>query len=511
MEEGERRGEEENEEEVKEEEQEQEEAEEQQQLEAPARISVKSEEKQHQEEIVQRRWQFEEEVDEVDERDPLDKSVKELLSYHKHEKVKQNVDFRVPPPVDKRSLSHSYRSISPRKIKDLLRPQSAPQSAHAASSSSSSSSSASLSFRERFLEELRQQQQDDDEEIEAETAAAAEIHRFSFEYDDHEDDADGDSSSNVKQESPYRLTRRKIPQFDRSKSHPRLSYSNPPWLTANLTQGSQGSDGSTISTNTVVANPSTKFMRLRRKKLQEDEKALYHQVFQEAKIMQVRFVTCVEEANLFQKSLGRETRYRIVERGQREDAQWSMLLRDDRRLGKEELIPAGTGVRLAKMLVEVTDPLRDVRYLGTDHFFREHGRLQNEFRKHQTLLPVRELHRPQTTSSTSATHIARPSTAGGTTGNRRSSLQTLPSSATGFTPQNDPTPATNTYDKVSKYAGSIAAGSGGMIPVAVAPRSKFTRKEIEAKLREVLHSIVAKSRLAKQQLEQIEALGWNIA
>lgn len=50
----------------------------------------------------------------------LEVDTHKLFDYHKKEVVKQNVEFRVPPPVDKKSLHHRYETLSMKKMKLLL-------------------------------------------------------------------------------------------------------------------------------------------------------------------------------------------------------------------------------------------------------------------------------------------------------------------------------------------------------------------------------------------------------
>ena len=45
-------------------------------------------------------------------KDALEVDTQKLFDLHKQEVVKQNVEFRVPPPVDKKSLHHRYETLS---------------------------------------------------------------------------------------------------------------------------------------------------------------------------------------------------------------------------------------------------------------------------------------------------------------------------------------------------------------------------------------------------------------
>ena len=97
--------------------------------------------------------------------------------------------------------------------------------------------------------------------------------------------------------------------------------------------------------------------------------------------MQQKFTRCVEEANYFSHMLGKGDSYKITVRDSTEEAQWSSLLAFKGQPPKSSQIPKGSGQRIAKAQVEVHNQHKDTRYMGTDHFFREHGRLQHEFRE----------------------------------------------------------------------------------------------------------------------------------
>ena len=203
---------------------------------------------------------------------------------------------------------------------------------------------------------------------------------------------------------------------------------------------------------------SKRYIKERRQKQEEENDCLYLQIFQEAKQMQKRCLTCVDEANLFSKMLGKTTNYRIVGRDAREDATWKMLLMNNQQLGSSVTIPLGTGRRIEKMVIEVTEFQRETRFLPTEHFFREHGRLQHEIKRIKAVLPLA----PSSKSLSSSSSFRQ-------------------------------------RDGLAASSESVGGGAA----------SRNSRQEIELKLKEILDGTVQKAKLIQAQIEEIRALGWN--
>lgn len=231
-------------------------------------------------------------------------------------------------------------------------------------------------------------------------------------------------------------------------------------------------------------NPSAKFMRNRRIKREAESTALYTQVFQEAALMQRKFVACVREANVFAQSLGRRIVYRVIERDPLEDAAWETILQGNNPRLSGAAIPPGTGKRIEKTLVEVTEEGRDVRYLGTTHFFREHSRLQIEVNR---LLSVR----PKVPISDPEEEEARI---------RAAAMAAEEAAAAGHRDHHaNPKPA---YGLPPPLHASTPATAGS-------PSLRPPRAVIEAKLHEVLLLETEKVLRLKAQLKHLDSLGWN--
>ena len=241
---------------------------------------------------------------------------------------------------------------------------------------------------------------------------------------------------------------------------------------------------------------SIKFMKNRREKVESESLQLYRQVFEEAATMQRKFITCVREANVFAQILGRRVIFRIIERGPAEDAAWGRILqRDNPRLGGAT-IPSGTGTRIEKMLVEVAEEGRDVRYLGTNHFFREHSRLQVAVNKVLSCRPNMPISDPDEEEA-------------------RIRAATLAAEEAALAAHRDPHPHAHAHAKLlppkqaplDTHPAPAAAAAAAAQPAHLSLRPP--RPVIEAKLQEALLMETAKLLRLKAQLECIERLGWN--
>lgn len=238
-------------------------------------------------------------------------------------------------------------------------------------------------------------------------------------------------------------------------------------------------------------NPSIKFMRYRRIKREAESTALYTQVFQEATLMQRKFLSCVREANVFAQSLGRRIVYRVIERDPLEDAAWETILQGNNPRLQAAAIPPGTGKRIEKTLVEVTEEGRDVRYLGTTHFFREHSRLQIEVSRLLSVRPNVPISDPDVEEAriravALAAEEAAAAGQGQGQGQGHRDHHTNAKPAHGLPPPaHAPSPATT--------------GSSLRPPRAV----------IEAKLHEVLLLETEKLLRLQAQLRHMDKIGWN--
>jgi hypothetical protein len=227
--------------------------------------------------------------------------------------------------------------------------------------------------------------------------------------------------------------------------------------------------------------------------------------------MQQKFLTCVKEANIFSAELGKGNVYRILERDAMEDQEWSALLsrsktrsssgatHADAQDGKaangmiSEFIPKGTAQRIAKMLVEVTNSNHGgVRYLGTDHFFREHGRLQSEVHKKKSVVcmkldaPPVEMHTLHASSTFSG---------------EAPSLSVSPvKSSVGISGKPHVTPAGTFAQHMESEKQKVATQKKTLLE---------RRKDVEKQLQMVLSAIVTRGREIRDQIDFIKSSGWN--
>jgi hypothetical protein len=382
------------------------------------------------------------------EADPVDVDTIRMKRFHKQEIVRQNVEYRVPPPIDKKSLKHRYSTLSQKKMKAIKETK---------KQSLSKNGKIKIVNHYEDLEKELKEMEDEMNERDERIAKQKELtlttmnddnnnyhHPMNInvnmninnKYDSEDEYIRGDndgpqpmefdeyfdlygsgSSNNSEASSPYmRTTRQSIgggggdTNFDTKMKMKTKNNGNGKITGGGLTletyHDKHGKLGmAQLMSPTPINNSSNMYIKNELKRRQQNKIELYSSILDEAALLQKKFITCVNEANLFSKELNKGNLYKIVERDPIEDQAWNALLdsagngSNNNQSGTrmetgtggnvvtklrskvERLIPKGTGQRIAKMLVEVSNPTRDVRYLGNEHFFREHGRLQHEIQK----------------------------------------------------------------------------------------------------------------------------------
>ena len=336
-------------------------------------------------------------------REKVDFDTEKLVEFHKQELVQQAVAFRCPPEKDKNALAIRYATISKKKMSEVLDLQKSSRSGKKPKKTSSDhQADIEKELKEMEIEmaiEARDQEERQKRELSARDGFAdtathgAEdeyLHKEKpmtaegMEFDDYllldhlDDDYDSDAV-----ESPYRrksgtASRRSM---NRPPSHKRTSTGKDDGNVKTY-HDKHGSAGwrAELMAPTPVRNPSAKYLLEQNKRKKDSARDLYLHALDEAMHMQERYLTCVSEANVFSQALNKGNVYRVMERDPLEDQHWKNIL-DPQKAKLAKSIPKGTGQRIAKMLVEVSNPDRDIRYLSTGHFFREHGRLQHELQK----------------------------------------------------------------------------------------------------------------------------------
>lgn len=434
-----------------------------------------------------------------------------LFHQNFHETVKKNKNFRrtgslFPASDDKRSLSSKYANFNTHKPNispspEKRRPLSAPN-------------------KSPYYHEAP----DSDDEVDLEAFE----YRYDIESDVLEQDGGqgGDLTRCHSASSLHRGLGSRNLKLSKSASGPdfeaKLSYSHQFYNTHNRLQKSADSAlnlpsialGSTFqpafqaaasSPKQYPPNLSSHHMKERRVKLKQESDALYQQVFEEAKLMQHKFVTCIHEANMFSKSLGRSATYRLLERSAHEDAAWEKIMREGEKERGGASIPRGTGKRIEKMLVEVTEDGRDIRYLGVNHFQREHSRLQvavNKLLSVKPLLPIsdpEEEERNLYAEKLEAEERERKKHNPGRRESHASQTAEHLNMAQSFARAQHAHKlgAVGDGEKQSKQAGSTNP-------------SLQSRHEVEAQLQEILLKQTAKLRTLQQQLGQLKKIGWNM-
>jgi len=332
--------------------------------------------------------------------DKVDVDTQNLVEFHKQELVRQAVAFRCPPEKDKKALATRYATLSKKKMDELLnqsalkgKPKKHKLDHRADLEREIQEMEIEMAIESRDQLARRNQTMRDgcaasngaaeeDEYVPAEKPMTSDGVEFSdYLLLDHlEDEQEQDSQM----ESPYS---RKNATVSRQSMNRPLSHRHTGTGTDINRQTYQDAHGklgwrAELMAPSPVRNPSAKFLHEQTKRKKEDAKHLYLHALDEAVLMQQRYLTCVTEANIFSAALNKGNVYRVMERDLTEDQQWKRILDPKiKAVGEHGSIPKGTGQRIAKMLVEVCNPDRDLRYLSTGHFFREHGRLQHELQR----------------------------------------------------------------------------------------------------------------------------------
>ncbi len=381
--------------------------------------------------------------------DPLERDFEAISKLHKKEEIKKNVEYRVPPHKDKRSLQVRYETLSMKRMKGILK-----QAKEDKRPKTSGSTRNLRSELEAELKELKDAVDKGQDTLElhtrkenktslgsrplpvgltfdeissqpasgkASTEGSEEQPGWDMEY--YLDNLDTDSLHDVGYAaSPYRRSTKQLKEMSKRRQSETHTISRPQSAHATSksldftreginfdSEGSGYDRTSPMGFGTVarsyqdmhgiaghakhmapspVRNPSARYLVQQREKKEAADRNLYEMVLQEARLMQQKFTNCVVEANYFSRMLAKGDVYKVTEREPTEEAQWSSLLSLKGQPHKSSSIPRGSGQRIAKAQVEVYNDGKDVRYLGTDHFFREHGRLQHEFQRFRSVHPA---------------------------------------------------------------------------------------------------------------------------
>ena len=444
-----------------------------------------------------------------------------LFDLHFHEKVANNRSFHHPTPKDARSLSFKYEGLNPHKNKIAIspekrRPLSAPNknSPHYREPDNESEVDVDhFDYHYNLPSDLvNEESKDDDDNVLAKLRLSSSPLR-------------GGAGSSLRRTTPvkpklsysvehHKKSARLMKSLDSALGLPSIAAGDQSPQPLEAFSPLRGGGGPHIS---------RQHMQERRLKLEAESAALYQQVFEEAKLIQQKFTTCIHEANLFSQALGRTLKYRLVKRGAEEDAAWDNILRDQNHARGQAHIPSGTGKRIEKMLVEVTEEGRDIRYLGVNHFQREHSRLQLAVNKQLSVLPLmpisdpdeedRKMHEARLAAEEHAARVKdrhakrRHSNASLPTPDHAAALSSLP-------------PATAAAKIAAAIAAAAAKAQCGAGPSAPGVEDKERalllksglrppRKEVEAKLREILNKETSKFLQLRAQFEQVARLGWN--
>ena len=476
-----------------------------------------------------------------------------LFKQHMEETAVRNKEFRLPPPKDKRSLAFQYEhlnllkpkfALSPEKRRPLSAPH--PNSPYYREPANSDDGLNVDDFDYRYDIESDDDDQAKEKEVGKEflrrSASAASPLRGGA----------GSSLRSLRGQSPdpklsyskqfYRESGRLVQSLDWGLD---LALQGPglsPSMVASQNAGGRGSlaspgPGASSLLNTNGRGPETSklFIKKHRQRLEAQQDALYKQVFEEARRLQLRFTTLVKEANAFAQALGHVgTRYRIVERAAHEDAAWDRILRDYEGRGKGRgggwslldgprsppasadkniSIPAGTGKRIEKMLVEVTEEGRDVRYLGVSHFQSEHKRLQAAVNKQLAIKPItpvmdpdeeeRKLQAAVLAAAENESHHNSHHSAGRGHGGQ-SAIDHLKTISHGHSHSHSHS-ATN-VDASEQSANEKADRERALL---LKSGLRPPRHEVEDKLRQILAMQTVKVITLQKQLAKIQQMGWN--
>ena len=492
----------------------------------------------------------------------LDREFHTLTKQHAQEAVKKNVEYRVPPPKDKRSLQYRYQNLSMKKMKNILKEVKDGKKPKVENP---------IPLIKQELETELQDFQDaidrGEETLEHEfyggtmapggkdlpsgatweQNAPPPKHSLEegFEFDYYLKHLDDDNSWGDQQESPYRRSTKQLREFNIQKKSAQVRRRRPQSAAVSKSQSDlQVVTGAGANTSALtrsyqdlhgaaglakemapspVKNTSLQHLINRRLKDEEASRRLYHSVLQEARLMQQKFHTCVNEANYFSKMLGKGDQYALIERDATEEAQWAALLANNRAPAASAVIPKGTGARIAHTLVEVFNPARDRRYLGTDHFFREHGRLQHEFQKHRSVRKAKNGR--EAVDSASGHGVGKTGAASGIgkTLRRVSGLVTSPSKDDHMTGALAPpklgartksisvdSSADRSSSSSSSSDGAGADANAGAAGASASASYMGRRKEVMDRLQALLQVQVRRSNEVRQQVEDIHAQGWNL-
>lgn len=503
----------------------------------------------------------------------LDREFRSVTKQHAAETIQKNVDLRIPPHQDKRSLQYRYHNLSMKKMKTILK-----EAKEGKRPKVANPIPLIREELERELQHLQEAVENGEETLEHEfyggtttpggrdlpdgatwkqTAPPPKISiEDGFEFDYYLKHLEEDDSWDGGQESPYKRSAKQLRKFKNASTEARDQRHRPQSATVTRSAPLTGKGGDVSAgvsalekealsrsyqdlhgvvgrardmAPSPVKNTSLQHLVSRRLKKEEESRELYQSVLQEARLMQMKFHSCVKEANYFARMLHKGDEYSIIERDATEEAQWAALLANKKAPASSAVIPKGTGARIAHTLVQVSNHSRDKRFLGTDHFFREHGRLQNEFQKHRS---VRKLQKGReaglggldsktghgTTSNSvgiSSKSLRRTSglvTSSSEAGTGAASLMTAAQSRlSGGGAAASSSPQRSGNDTTGGRSGSSSGRDGDRDRVKAGTSSSHLghRKEVVARLQDLLQVQVCRSFEIKHQLEDIHRQGWN--
>ncbi len=472
-----------------------------------------------------------------------------LVEFHKHEVVKQMVAYRCPPEKDKKSLSVQYATISKKKTQALLASKNAKRDPLVLTSAQHIANiehellemEAEMQEREERLKNKQQQllqplndvEEGEFDDYLRDAACANETNEIDqYLLDEDISEASSPYSRSARSLAKYSPKSREKLQRGGGSTMARRSMNRPQSSSAQLgsrcaadtemmrtyheLHGERAGWRAELMAPSPVRNSSMKFLRQRTERASATAAELYKSVLDEAKLMQQKFLTCVKEANVFSSELGKGNVYRVLERDAMEDQEWSALLsrsksrsmsradiniaaatascaQDGKENGIMEFIPKGTAQRIAKMLVEVTNTNHDgIRYLGTDHFFREHGRLQSEVHKKKSVVCMQLV---------SPVVDTLPLHASSTFSGDASSFSVAPlKSSLGVSGKPHVTPAGTFAQHMESEKQKVVAQKKTLLE---------RRKDTEKQLQMVLSAIVTRGREIRDQIEFIKSSGWN--
>ena len=508
-------------------------------------------------------------------RDPVEVDTIRMKKFHKAELVRQAVEHRVPTPVEKKALKTKYATLSRKKMKAILEeahtlqahqrnPSTRPPDHEADLERELAEMEAEINERNERLARRAQEEDSPSKDVQMyrnmgiasetgvdddymrepqpsssqrqpqnqEGAKAMEFDEFFAMYGSDED-SEG--------ESPYSRRAGKSTAMSLSKAKGRTRRGRTGAAAgAGMRPGSkdgvmtyQERHGTAGLADKMAASPvrntSVKYLKARTKYKAERENELYQTVLDEATIMQQKFMQCIDEANLFSKKLGKGNFYKVLDRDPVEDAAWGAILgasmggglTSEARRKAKTAIPKGSGQRIAKMLVEVSHPHKDIRYLGSDHFFREHGRLQHEIQRSFAVVHTVQKIDEESKYDTSGA-IGAPSDSSAQNQSPRKSTNKRSPRKSNRSSGSPSSPGDNQAVKtISPAEAAAAAAFAAQAAAEVARKKKEAkasgekkeylqmRKEIQDQLQAILLIIVGKNRNIQSQIDFIRSSGWN--